>query len=111
VIAHRLSTVQNADVIAAVQDGAVVEKGTHDELMQTDGVYYRLVTSQVLANFEFDGKRVFNLCYAVVFLALKRTNWTNCLYAVTMSDVNAAAHGEMKGLLGFVRNKHEAYIY
>ena len=47
-IAHRLSTVQNADVIAAVQDGVVVEKGTHDELMQTDGVYYRLVTSQVL---------------------------------------------------------------
>ena len=47
-IAHRLSTVQNANAIAAVQDGVVVEKGTHDELMQTDGVYYRLVTSQVL---------------------------------------------------------------
>ena len=47
-IAHRLSTVQNADVIAAVQDGVVVEKGSHNELMQTDGVYYRLVTSQVL---------------------------------------------------------------
>lgn len=47
-IAHRLSTVQNADVIAAVQEGVVVEKGSHNELMQTDGVYYRLVTSQVL---------------------------------------------------------------
>lgn len=47
-IAHRLSTVQNADVIAAVKDGVVVERGTHNELMQTDGVYYRLVTSQVL---------------------------------------------------------------
>ena len=47
-IAHRLSTVQNADVIAAVQDGVVVERGTHDELMKTDGVYHRLVTSQVL---------------------------------------------------------------
>jgi len=47
VIAHRLSTVQNADVIAAVQDGVVVEKGTHDELMQTDGVYHQLVTLQV----------------------------------------------------------------
>ena len=46
-IAHRLSTVQNADVIAAVQDGVVVEKGTHDELMQTDGVYHQLVTLQV----------------------------------------------------------------
>ena len=46
-IAHRLSTVQNADVIAAVQDGVVVESGTHDELMQTDGVYHQLVTLQV----------------------------------------------------------------
>ena len=46
-IAHRLSTVQNADVIAAVQDGVVVEKGTHEELMQTDGVYHQLVTLQV----------------------------------------------------------------
>ena len=49
-IAHRLSTVQNADVIAAIQDGVVVEKGSHDELMQTDGVYYQLVTSQVCDN-------------------------------------------------------------
>lgn len=46
-IAHRLSTVQNANAIAAVQDGVVVEKGTHDELMQTDGVYHQLVTLQV----------------------------------------------------------------
>ena len=46
-IAHRLSTVQNADVIAAVQDGVVVERGSHDELMQTDGVYHQLVTLQV----------------------------------------------------------------
>lgn len=47
VIAHRLSTVQNADVIAAIQEGEVVEQGSHDELMQTDGVYHQLVTLQV----------------------------------------------------------------
>ena len=46
-IAHRLSTVQNADVIAAIQEGEVVEQGSHDELMQTDGVYHQLVTLQV----------------------------------------------------------------
>ena len=46
-IAHRLSTVQNADVIASIQEGVVVEKGSHDELMQTDGVYHQLVTLQV----------------------------------------------------------------
>lgn len=46
VIAHRLSTVQTADVIAAIQEGVVVEKGSHDELMQTTGVYHQLVTLQ-----------------------------------------------------------------
>jgi len=51
VIAHRLSTVQNADVIAAIQEGVVVEKGSHDELMQTDGVYHQLVTLQVTHRF------------------------------------------------------------
>ncbi|PFX21918.1 Multidrug resistance protein 1 [Stylophora pistillata] len=52
VIAHRLSTVQNADVIAAIQDGVVVEKGSHDDLMKTDGVYRQLVTSQTFKNGE-----------------------------------------------------------
>lgn len=33
-IAHRLSTVHNADVIAGFDDGAIVEKGSHDELMK-----------------------------------------------------------------------------
>ena len=54
VIAHRLSTVQNADVIAAIQDGVVVERGSHDELMQTDGVYRQLVTSQMCRMNESD---------------------------------------------------------
>lgn len=48
VIAHRLSTVKNANVIAAIQDGAVVEMGTHSELMKTEGVYRQLVTLQVI---------------------------------------------------------------
>lgn len=46
VIAHRLSTVRTADVIAAIQEGVVVEEGSHDELMGTDGVYHQLVTLQ-----------------------------------------------------------------
>ncbi|KAL9972823.1 hypothetical protein ACROYT_G019202 [Oculina patagonica] len=56
VIAHRLSTVQNADVIAAIQEGVVVEKGSHDELMQTDGVYHQLVTLQTFEEEEQDGE-------------------------------------------------------
>ncbi|KAB0340822.1 hypothetical protein FD754_022798, partial [Muntiacus muntjak] len=46
VIAHRLSTVRNADVIAGLDDGVIVEKGSHDELMGKRGIYFKLVTMQ-----------------------------------------------------------------
>ena len=46
VIAHRLSTVRNADVILVVKDGKIVEQGRHRELMEQRGVYYRLYTRQ-----------------------------------------------------------------
>ena len=46
VIAHRLSTVRNADVILVVKDGRIVERGRHAELMKARGVYYRLYTRQ-----------------------------------------------------------------
>ncbi|XP_069067578.1 ATP-binding cassette sub-family B member 5-like isoform X2 [Pleurodeles waltl] len=48
VIAHRLTTVWNADLIVALQDGAMVEKGTHSELMEKKGLYYALATAQAL---------------------------------------------------------------
>lgn len=47
-IAHRLSTVQHADVIFVISNGAVVEKGTHQELMDAGGIYHELVTQQSL---------------------------------------------------------------
>ena len=46
VIAHRLSTVRNADLILVVQDGKIVEQGTHGELLKAKGYYYRLYTRQ-----------------------------------------------------------------
>ncbi|XP_068702225.1 ATP-dependent translocase ABCB1-like [Montipora foliosa] len=55
VIAHRLSTVRNADVISAIQEGVVVEQGSHDELMQTDGVYHQLVVLQTFEEKEHGG--------------------------------------------------------
>ena len=46
VIAHRLSTIQNADTIVVMQKGEIVEQGTHDELIQKDGMYAKLVAMQ-----------------------------------------------------------------
>lgn len=43
VVAHRLATVQNADVIFVLGDGQVLEKGTHGSLLQKRGVYYSMV--------------------------------------------------------------------
>ncbi|MBN3326375.1 ABCB5 protein, partial [Atractosteus spatula] len=45
VIAHRLSTIQNADIIAVMSHGVIVEKGTHEELMDKKSAYYRLKTT------------------------------------------------------------------
>ena len=50
VIAHRLSTVRNADRIAVVESGHIVELGSHTELMDLNGAYAKLVHSQELKN-------------------------------------------------------------
>lgn len=47
VVAHRLSTIQNADIIGSFRNGEIVELGTHRELMELEGVYHSLVTMQV----------------------------------------------------------------
>jgi ABC transporter fused permease/ATP-binding protein len=49
IIAHRLSTVRDADVIAVLEQGQLVERGTHDDLMARGGAYRRLVEHQVVA--------------------------------------------------------------
>jgi subfamily B ATP-binding cassette protein MsbA len=49
VVAHRLSTVRDADLVVVMADGGVVEQGTHASLLAEDGLYARLVKTQALA--------------------------------------------------------------
>ncbi len=50
VVAHRLSTIRNADEIAVVMDGQIRERGTHEELMALDGTYKKLYSLQFREN-------------------------------------------------------------
>jgi len=63
VIAHRLSTVQTADVIVAIKSGRVAELGTHSELMDREGVYYDLVTAQMIEVEEEDTTGICPCCF------------------------------------------------
>jgi subfamily B ATP-binding cassette protein MsbA len=46
VIAHRLSTIRQADQILVIEQGQIVERGQHDELIASQGRYYQLYTYQ-----------------------------------------------------------------
>ena len=46
VVAHRLSTIRNADCILVMRDGEIIERGTHDELLAAGGFYAELYRSQ-----------------------------------------------------------------
>ena len=48
-IAHRLSTVRNSDCIMVLEQGRIIERGTHDELLERKGKYYQLYTGNAIA--------------------------------------------------------------
>lgn len=52
VIAHRLSTIKKADRILVIKDGAIIEDGSHAELLRQRGHYYRLYTAQFRSELE-----------------------------------------------------------
>jgi ATP-binding cassette subfamily B protein len=47
IVAHRLSTIKNADVILVMKDGNIIEQGSHDELMKKEGFYCELYNSRM----------------------------------------------------------------
>ena len=49
VIAHRLSTVRNSDCIMVLEHGRIIERGTHDQLIEEKGKYYQLYTGNAIA--------------------------------------------------------------
>ena len=49
VIAHRLTTIENADQILVLDDGHIVQKGTHRQLIRQEGIYQRFVKIRELA--------------------------------------------------------------
>ena len=46
IVAHRLSTIENADVILVMKGGKIIEQGSHQELLQKNGFYATLYNSQ-----------------------------------------------------------------
>jgi ATP-binding cassette subfamily B protein len=47
VIAHRLSTIRNSDCIMVLDQGRIIERGNHEELIQEGGKYYQLYTGKI----------------------------------------------------------------
>ena len=47
IVAHRLTTIRDADTIAVLEQGRLVEHGTHDELIAREGLYHHLQASQI----------------------------------------------------------------
>lgn len=50
IVAHRLSTIKNADVILVMKDGKIIEQGSHNELLKKEGFYYELYNSRMDTN-------------------------------------------------------------
>ena len=53
IVAHRLSTIRNADQVLVLKDGQIIQRGKHTELVQSDGFYHDLYMSQFSRDIDF----------------------------------------------------------
>ncbi len=89
-IAHRLSTIQDADQIFVMHDGEIVERGTHQELLSEQGLYYNMYLLQNkgslqkgLVNtrsFLFCIQNIFTLCFYSINVVSSYETCTYCMY-------------------------------
>uniref|UniRef100_A0A672QK42 ATP-binding cassette sub-family B member 5 n=1 Tax=Sinocyclocheilus grahami TaxID=75366 RepID=A0A672QK42_SINGR len=120
IVAHRLSTIRNADVIAGFQNGEIVELGTHDELMERKGIYHSLVTMQVrnpqpTTSFSYfrnnDSNTNFkqnspNVSFLTV-LKLNKPEWPYMVVGVLCATINGGMQPAFSALL----RHFSSYIY
>uniref|UniRef100_A0A3P8UJZ5 ATP-binding cassette, sub-family B (MDR/TAP), member 4 n=1 Tax=Cynoglossus semilaevis TaxID=244447 RepID=A0A3P8UJZ5_CYNSE len=80
VVAHRLSTIRNVDVIAGFQNGTVKEVGSHSKLMEKKGIYHSLVTTQNPPSAPF-----------LKVLDLNRSEWPYIMLGIFCAIINGAS--------------------
>lgn len=101
VVAHRLSTIQNANQIVVLQKGKVIEKGNHNDLIQQNGLYAELVQLQGLSTTTADTKERTNT------LTLETSQVENEATAAVETEEEKAAKSRLPFLRLFTLNKPE----
>ena len=88
IIAHRLSTIQTADIIIGIDKGHVVEMGSHDELMRSEGLYYKLVMNQMITEEEEKGKGIVISVHAQLSSLMFCVYYSACLDVMFWAEMN-----------------------
>ena len=97
IIAHKLSTVRQAHSIAVVAEGAVIEQGTHKELLQKNGAYARLVDAQSLGDEQKQGEEPEKQDWS----AAEEERLLNRATSTRVEEPAAAAAEENKQTMGY----------
>jgi ATP-binding cassette, subfamily B (MDR/TAP), member 1 len=108
IVAHRLSTICNADMIFVFQDGFIFESGTFDHLMQLKGIFYNLVINQQNNNLQVADKKEVSLLREIKDSTSNYNDKQNNKNIVVIKDKNELNFSVIKRL--FLINKPE-WIY